>query len=166
MTHRPLTVSERGVSLAAGPFQRAHVRGGGEAAERGGDAVPERALPRGRRRGGHALLDGDAARGGVAEEDEFHGGRGVRILRVDALVRKQGRRSIGWEEVFVHHAATLPKDTLVQIWLGDGEGLKNVVHAGFDAIVSNYKHWYLPQLWETWDYYYGNDLWTWERTVT
>ena len=86
--------------------------------------------------------------------------------RVDALVRKQGRRSIVWEEVFVHHAATLPKDTLVQIWLGDGEGLKNVVHAGFDAIVSNYKHWYLPQLWETWDYYYGNDLWAWERTVT
>ena len=30
--------------------------------------------------------------------------------RVDALVRKQGRRSIVWEEVFVHHAATLPKD--------------------------------------------------------
>lgn len=86
--------------------------------------------------------------------------------RVDALVRKQGRRSIVWEEVFVHHAATLPKDTLVQIWLGDGEGLKNVVHTGFDAIVSNYKHWYLPQLWETWDYYYGNDLWAWERTVT
>ena len=57
-------------------------------------------------------------------------------------------------------------DALVQIWLGDGEGLKNVVHAGFDAIVSNYKHWYLPQLWETWDYYYGNDLWAWERTVT
>ena len=54
----------------------------------------------------------------------------------------------------------------MQIWLGDGEGLKNVVHAGFDAIVSNYKHWYLPQLWETWDYYYGNDLWAWERTVT
>ena len=42
----------------------------------------------------------------------------------------------------------------------------HVVHAGFDAIVSNYKHWYLPQLWETWDYYYGNDLWAWERTVT
>ena len=63
-------------------------------------------------------------------------------------------------------ALALRREKLVQIWLGDGEGLKNVVHAGFDAIVSNYKHWYLPQLWETWDYYYGNDLWAWERTVT
>ena len=74
MTHRPVTVSERGVSLAAGPVVGTHVRGGGEAAERGGDALPRRVLPRGRRRSGHALLDGDAARGGVAEDDELHGG--------------------------------------------------------------------------------------------
>ena len=47
---------------------------------------------------------------------------------------------------------------IIQIWLGDGENLKNVVKDGFRAIVSNYKHWYLPQLWETWDYYYLNPL--------
>ena len=63
-----------------------------------------------------------------------------------------------WEEVFANHQSILPKDMIVQIWLGDGERLKDVVKHGFRAIMSNYKHWYLPQLWETWEYYYGNDL--------
>ena len=63
-----------------------------------------------------------------------------------------------WEEVYNNHKASIPKDTIIHLWLGDGENLKNIVNDGFRVIVSNYKHWYLPQLWETWDYYYGNDL--------
>lgn len=83
---------------------------------------------------------------------------GYFIMRVDELVKKYNRQTIVWEEVFVNHQSIIPKDMIVQIWLGDGERLKNVVKQGFRAIMSNYKHWYLPQLWETWEYYYGNDL--------
>ena len=83
---------------------------------------------------------------------------GYFIKRVDELVKKHDRQTIAWEEVWINHRETLPKDILIQIWLGDGERLKDIVHDGFRAIVSNYKHWYLPQLWETWDYYYTNDM--------
>ena len=83
---------------------------------------------------------------------------GYFILRVNELVKKYNRETIVWEEVFANHQSILPKDMIVQIWLGDGERLKDVVKHGFRAIMSNYKHWYLPQLWETWEYYYGNDL--------
>ena len=83
---------------------------------------------------------------------------GYFINRVDKLVKKYDRETIAWEEVWIHHRETISKDMIIQIWLGDGERLKDIVHDGFRAIVSNYKHWYLPQLWETWDYYYTNDM--------
>ena len=86
------------------------------------------------------------------------GAYGYFVNRMDALIRQHGRETIAWEEVFVSHRDSIDPNMLIQIWLGDGERLKEVVDAGFRAIVSNYKHWYLPQLWETWDYYYGNDL--------
>ena len=83
---------------------------------------------------------------------------GYFINRVDELVKKYNRETIAWEEVWINHREIISKDMIIQIWLGDGERLKDVVHDGFRAIVSNYKHWYLPQLWETWDYYYTNDM--------
>lgn len=83
---------------------------------------------------------------------------GYFVNTVDALVKKHNHQTIAWEEVYINHKDIISKDMLIQIWLGDGERLKNVVADGFRAIVSNYKHWYLPQLWETWDYYYTNPL--------
>lgn len=86
------------------------------------------------------------------------GAYGYFVKRVLEQVRGHGREAIAWEEVYNNHKASIPKDTIIHLWLGDGENLKNIVNDGFRVIVSNYKHWYLPQLWETWDYYYGNDL--------
>lgn len=83
---------------------------------------------------------------------------GYFVNTVDGLIRKRNHQTIAWEEVFNNHKDIISKDMIIQIWLGDGEGLKDVVGAGHRAIVSNYKHWYLPQLWETWDYYYLNPL--------
>ena len=83
---------------------------------------------------------------------------GYFINTVDSLVKKHNHQTIAWEEVYNNHKNIISKDMIIQIWLGDGENLKNVVKDGFRAIVSNYKHWYLPQLWETWDYYYLNPL--------
>ena len=83
---------------------------------------------------------------------------GYFINTVDSLVKKHNHQTIAWEEVYNNHKNIISKDMIIQIWLGDGENLKNVVNDGFRAIVSNYKHWYLPQLWETWDYYYLNPL--------
>lgn len=92
------------------------------------------------------------------------GAYGYFVNRMDALVRRRGRETVAWEEVFVSHRASIDPAMIIQIWLNDGERLREVVAAGFRAIVSNYKHWYLPQLWETWDYYYGNDLYALPRS--
>ena len=83
---------------------------------------------------------------------------GYFVNRVIEMAHQRGREAIAWEEVYNNHKSTIPKDTIIHMWLGDGENLKNIVGDGFRAIVSNSKHWYLPQLWETWEYYYGNDL--------
>lgn len=83
---------------------------------------------------------------------------GYFINTVDNLVKKHNHQTIAWEEVYIHHKDIISKDMIIQIWLGDGERLKDIVKDGFTTIVSNYKHWYLPQLWETWDYYYTNPL--------
>ena len=82
---------------------------------------------------------------------------GYFVNRMDALIRKRGRETIAWEEVFVNHRASIDPAMIIQLWLGN-ERLKEIIDAGFRVIVSNYKQWYLPQLWETWDYYYGYDL--------
>lgn len=83
---------------------------------------------------------------------------GYFVNRMDAMVRSRQRETIAWEEVYVNHKDIINKDMIIQIWLGDGERLKNAVKDGFRVIASSYKHWYLPQLWETWDIYYGYDL--------
>ena len=74
---------------------------------------------------------------------------GYFVNRVIEMALQRGREAIAWEEVYNNHKSTIPKDTIIHMWLGDGENLKNIVGDGFRAIVSNYKHWYLPQLWET-----------------
>ncbi|KAI9293413.1 hypothetical protein K502DRAFT_325348, partial [Neoconidiobolus thromboides FSU 785] len=47
-----------------------------------------------------------------------------------------------WEEIILQHNVTLPKDSLVQVWLG-AEDTKKVIERGYRVVASSYQYWYL-----------------------
>lgn len=57
-----------------------------------------------------------------------------------ARVRKAGLTPITWEEIPLEWNVTMPKDTVVQAWLG-AESVKALTGKGFQVIDSNYNFW-------------------------
>ncbi|KAI0220823.1 Glucosamine-6-phosphate isomerase (Glucosamine-6-phosphate deaminase) (GNPDA) (GlcN6P deaminase) [Massospora cicadina] len=47
-----------------------------------------------------------------------------------------------WQEILLNHNVTLPKDALVQVWLG-AEDTKKVIERGHRVVASSYQYWYL-----------------------
>ncbi|KAF8469122.1 glycoside hydrolase superfamily [Kalaharituber pfeilii] len=58
------------------------------------------------------------------------------------LVRKNGATPVVWEEMVVEWGIDLPKDTVVQTWLGD-QSTKVVTEKEYRVIAGNYLYWYL-----------------------
>ena len=55
-------------------------------------------------------------------------------------VRAAGLTPIVWEEIPLEWNVTMPKDTVVQSWLG-GDSVKSLTSQGFKVIDSNYNFW-------------------------
>lgn len=72
------------------------------------------------------------------------------IARVREILRANQRIPVVWEEVFHGHREAIDHDCVIQVWKRK-ETLKEVVGAGFKAILSNSlsqgaSHWYLDDL--------------------
>jgi hexosaminidase len=57
-----------------------------------------------------------------------------------ARIRKAGLTPITWEEIPLDWNVTMPKDTVVQSWLG-GDSVKTLTGKGFKVIDSDYNFW-------------------------
>ncbi|HZT28746.1 MAG TPA: family 20 glycosylhydrolase [Bryobacteraceae bacterium] len=94
----------------------------------------------------------------IAEFKRQHGMRSNEDLqayftrRVQALVRKHGKKMIGWDEI-LH--PDLPKDIVVQSWRGP-QGLAQAARQGFRAILSN--GYYLDLMHSAADHYLVDPL--------
>jgi len=87
--------------------------------------------------------------------DTFEELYGYFVNRSAQIARKYGRTPVNWEEVFIHFGDTLPKDTIIHVWL-DAATVKSAVTAGFRVLLSN-GIWYLDHLGNDWTQYYFND---------
>lgn len=56
--------------------------------------------------------------------------------------KKNKKSIIIWEEAVLNHGIKLPKDALVQVWLG-AEDTKKMIDLGYRVIASSYQYWYL-----------------------
>lgn len=64
------------------------------------------------------------------------------LTHVHGLVRKHGATPVVWEEMVLEWGVDLPKDVIVQTWLGD-ESVKNATDKGYRVIAGHYLSWYL-----------------------
>ncbi|KAK8803271.1 hypothetical protein WA158_000965 [Blastocystis sp. Blastoise] len=78
---------------------------------------------------------------------------GYFINRVYDILKKYNRSPVFWEEVY--RSFSVPKDSIIEVWLGQQNAVKDVTSKGFRAIYSNYYQWYLDQLYLHWNSYYG-----------
>ena len=62
------------------------------------------------------------------------------IEHAHALVRKNGASPMVWEEMVVEWGLDLPKDVIVQTWLGD-ESVKTAASKGHRVIAGTYQYW-------------------------
>ncbi|KAK8799450.1 hypothetical protein WA158_005999 [Blastocystis sp. Blastoise] len=76
------------------------------------------------------------------------------VNRVYEIVKKYSRQAVYWEEVY-NSGLNVPKDSIIELWLGNKQHMKKVVESGYRGIFSNYYQWYLPQLWEHWELIYN-----------
>ena len=56
------------------------------------------------------------------------------------VVRGNGALPVVWEEVITEWGIDLPKDVVVQVWLGDAS-VKNVTTQGYRTITGSYQFW-------------------------
>lgn len=56
------------------------------------------------------------------------------------VVRKNGATPFVWEEMVVEWGINLPKDVIVQTWLGD-DSVKNATANGYRVIAGTYQTW-------------------------
>lgn len=78
------------------------------------------------------------------------------ILRVRDIVIKYERTPVFWEEVF--NSFSVPKDSIIEIWLGNKDKMRQVVSKGHRGIFSSYTEWYLSQPKRDWREVYNADL--------
>lgn len=78
------------------------------------------------------------------------------VKKAHQFAISQKRSPVCWEEVFKHFGTALPAETVVDVWL-DKTTLKQVVAAGYRAILSQYQAWYLDWLATSFDTMYDND---------
>ena len=57
-----------------------------------------------------------------------------------AAVRKHGATPFVWEEMVLEWGVDLPKDVIVQTWLGDAS-VKGAVTKGYRVIAGDYQNW-------------------------
>ena len=87
------------------------------------------------------------------------------ILRVAEIAKKLGRAPTVWGEVWDHLGTALPKDTIVDFWLGGGVSSRGVLNAtshGYRTLWNvdrgaNIGSWYLDSTITTWDTMYARE---------
>ncbi|KAK9765864.1 Glucosamine-6-phosphate isomerase (Glucosamine-6-phosphate deaminase) (GNPDA) (GlcN6P deaminase) [Basidiobolus ranarum] len=57
-------------------------------------------------------------------------------------IRENKKIPITWQEAVTHHNLTVPKDTLIEVWLGP-EYTKKVAAQGYPVLASSNDYWYL-----------------------
>jgi len=62
------------------------------------------------------------------------------LKHAHGAVRKNGATPFVWEEMVLEWGVDLPKDVIVQTWLGD-ESVKGAVAKGYRVIAGNYQNW-------------------------
>ncbi|KAF8455486.1 glycoside hydrolase superfamily [Terfezia claveryi] len=72
-------------------------------------------------------------------------------------VRKNGATPFVWEEMVLEWGVDLPKDVIVQAWLGD-ESVKGAVAKGYRVISGTYQNWYLDCGNGQWLDFHGDSL--------
>jgi hexosaminidase len=73
-------------------------------------------------------------------------------VKVNAILKKNGKRMIGWDEILVPE---LPKDAMIQSWRGK-EGLEAAAKQGRDVILSN--GYYIDLSQPAWKHYQNDPL--------
>lgn len=56
------------------------------------------------------------------------------------LVRKNGATPVVWEEMVLEWGVDLPKDVIVQVWLGDA-AVKEATSKGYRVVAGSYQYW-------------------------
>lgn len=64
------------------------------------------------------------------------------VLDMEDHVRQKNKTVMVWQEMLLEYNFTLPKDTVIQVWIGS-EGVKEVTEKGYRTIVSAQNFWYL-----------------------
>jgi len=78
------------------------------------------------------------------------------VDRAHQMALDLGKDPVNWEEVFINFGSKLDKRTIIHIWLKHAT-LKEVVQAGYRALLSNSDKWYLDLLTSTWKDFYLNE---------
>ncbi|KAG0270454.1 hypothetical protein DFQ27_006666 [Actinomortierella ambigua] len=63
-------------------------------------------------------------------------------IEMEDHVRSKGKTVMVWQEMLLEYHVDLPKDTVVQVWIG-ASGVKEVTEKGYRTVVSAQDHWYL-----------------------
>ncbi|CAO3649688.1 unnamed protein product [Cunninghamella blakesleeana] len=64
------------------------------------------------------------------------------VLDMQNHIRSKNKTVIAWQETVLEYNLTLPKDTIIQVWVGS-EGVKAATEKGYHTIVSSSDYWYL-----------------------
>ncbi|KAI9303584.1 glycoside hydrolase superfamily [Cunninghamella echinulata] len=64
------------------------------------------------------------------------------VLEMQNYIRSKNKTVIAWQESVLEYNLTLPKDTVIQVWVGS-EGVKAATERGYHTIVSSSDYWYL-----------------------
>ncbi|ORX89327.1 glycoside hydrolase family 20 protein [Basidiobolus meristosporus CBS 931.73] len=64
------------------------------------------------------------------------------LEKLHGWVRESKKIPITWQEAVTHHNLTVPKDTLIEVWLG-AEYTKKVASQGYPVLASSSDYWYL-----------------------
>ncbi|XP_024543655.1 beta-hexosaminidase 3 isoform X1 [Selaginella moellendorffii] len=78
------------------------------------------------------------------------------VLEVQKLAMKHGYVPVSWQEAFQNFGSSLPKNTIIQNWLGSAIA-PSVVKSGLKCIISEQASWYLDHFEVTWEQFYNKE---------